>query len=420
MKKSLLLRLLLNLVFTCSVLIITLPVNAQQQAGTQPDLDELFLQAQQLAHSQQALAARGVCMQILSYNQKYHDASILMARTHAWEQSYEQAKTILAEVLADDQQNISAIDAMADVQFWSGEYRQTIYYLDQALAIEPNNYQLMFKKAQALYYLEDYTPAIVLLNTIVEQDPTLQDARDLLAIIMEQRMRNQIGAGYRIDFFDNQDPWHLAYLEYGRRFQGFGTAIARVNHARRFDNTGLQFEVDAYPNLAPGSYLYLNAGYSPDHDLFPQYKAAAELFHRLPTDFEASVGFRILTFADNDLLIATGSISKYYQRYYFSFRPYFNFTSVGPNSQSYFVTARRYFSSPLHHLSLILGTGFSADQDALLGAEIYNLSSNTILLQYQQNITNSFLIKAGAGFQHYSQGIWGNKYSFELGLVYLF
>lgn len=386
----------------------------------QPNLDEMFIQAQDLAFDQQGAAARALCLQILDINADYHDASILIARTNAWEESYDQATLILEGVLAKDAGNNQALSAMADVQIWAGNYSGAIEYLDRALENQPENIDLLYKKAQALNFLEDYTPAIVLLNQVLDIDPSHAGAKDLLASIENNKKVNFIGAGYRGDYFDNHSPWHLYFLEYGRNTKALGTIIARVNYAQRFNQSGFQFEADAYPILAPGTYLYLNAGYSPDDHVFPRYRAGFEIFQQLPSAFEASLGFRLLTYSQNDLLILTGSISKYIPNYYFSFRPYITIASIGPGSQSYFLTARRYFSSVHHHLSLTIGTGFSADEDALIGGELYNLESNKVLLQYQQKLSPAFLIKTGAGYQHYSEGVYGNKYSVELGIVYLF
>jgi YaiO family outer membrane protein len=393
---------------------------SQPPQPPQPNLDDMFIQAQDLAFDQQGEAARELCREILMIEPNYHEASILMARTYAWEGSFEEATNLLDLVLEKEPENMEALQAMADVKMWSAQYREAIVYIDKALINEPNNIDLLFKKAQALYELEDYTPASVLLNEILDIDPTHTGARELLDAIKTKTLRNFVGAGYRGDFFDHIDPWHLFYLEYGRRTRVMGPVIARVNYADRFGRQGFQVEADAYPTLAPGTYLYLNAGYSPDDFLFPRFRAGFEVFQMLPSDWEASLGFRLLTFTDNDLFILTGSIAKYYQQYYFSLRPYITFASTSPTSQSYFFTARRYFSGPDHHLSLIIGTGFSADEDALVGGELYDLSSNTILLQYQQKISPQFLIKAGAGYQHYSDGIWGNRYKAEFGVAYLF
>ncbi len=419
-KTRLIIPMLLMLVFMFYTLPVGATILAQPPQQTNNNLDELFVEARALAFDQQGEAARAMCRQILEQDARYHDASILMARTYAWEGSYEEASRVLEGVLINAPGNDGAIVAMADVKMWAGDYSQAIVYLDEALSSSPNNQGLLYQKALALNNLGDVTPAVILLNQILDIDPTHPRAEDLLESIQGDKLRNYAGAGYRADFFDNQRPWHLGYIEYGRRTRSLGTVIGRINYANRFNQNGFQVEADAYPAIAAGTYLYLNAGYSPDDDLFPRYRAGFEVFQQIPDDWEASLGFRLLTFARNDLMIFTGSISKYYKKYYFSLRPYITIASEGPGSQSYYLTIRRYFSGPDHYLSLMLGTGFSADEDALVGGELYNIGSNKVLLQYQQRVSINWLLKAGAGYQHYNEGIWGNKYTLELGAAYLF
>jgi YaiO family outer membrane protein len=386
----------------------------------QLNLDDLFFQAQDLAFEQEGASARELCLQILDINPDYHDASILMARTLAWEQRYEEASEILQGVISKDPSNKAALLAMTDVQAWAGNYKEAIEYLDKVIIGDPTNPDLLFRKAQMLNELGEYQPTVLLLHQILDIDPTHRDAKLLLSSIEVGRLRNFVGIGYRGDYFEMANSWHLFYAEYGRRTNALGTVISRVNVADRFGMTGLQFEVDAYPTLGPGTYMYLNAGYSPHEKLFPIFRAGLELFQKLPAAWEISAGLRLLNFAENDLLILTGSLSKYYKKYYFSFRPFYTLASNTPSSQSYFFTVRRYFSSPDHHLSITAGTGFSADDDALIGAEVYNLESNKVMLWYQQKATPQLIIRAGAGYQHYKNGVWGNKYSVEAGVAYLF
>ncbi len=404
------------------LLFIAISAGAQGQALPVPqlNLDDLFFQAQDLAFEQERSAARELCRQILEINPDYHDASILMARTLAWEQRYDEAAEILEEVIQKSPSNRSALMAITDIHAWAGNYREAIDYLDKVIVSDPNNPDLLFRKAQMLNELGEYQPTVILLHQILDIDPTHRDAKELLSTIEVGRLKNFVGVGYRGDYFEMANSWHLFYAEYGRRTNAFGTVISRVNVADRFGNTGLQFEVDAYPSLGPGTYMYLNAGYSPHDKLFPTFRAGLEVFQKLPSAWEASAGLRLLNFSENDLLILTGSISKYYRQYYFSFRPFFTFASNTPSSQSYFFTIRRYFSSPDHHLSVTAGTGFSADDDALIGAEVYNLESNKVMLWYQQKATPQLIIRAGAGFQYYKGGVWGNKYSVEAGVAYLF
>ncbi|HSV87932.1 MAG TPA: YaiO family outer membrane beta-barrel protein [Bacteroidales bacterium] len=406
----------LHIVFICFNAITVLAQAPQQNIN----LDSLFLQARQLAFEQYRSEAKELCRQILEVNPNYHDASILYARTLAWDQQFSEAAGVLEGVLRKEPFHEDAILAMTDVLVWSGNPNKALEYLDRILIRQPTNTSMLFLRARILNDLQEHLLASVILSQILDLDPSHTNARELLSRIDAGQMRNHFSINYRGDYFDLSAPWHLIFAEYGRRTSGLGLLIARINIAERFDNQGMQFEIDAYPTIAQGTYLYLNAGYSPDQDVFPEFRAGVEVFQRLPRLWEASAGARFLNFPGNNLVILTGSISKYLRQYLFTFRPFYIVPNVGDHAQSYFITLRRFFTSPEHHLTLTAGTGFPADADALLGAELYDLTSNMFMLNYQQKISPHFLLRAGAGFQYYPDGVWGNKYTFEAGIAYRF
>ncbi|HSV76027.1 MAG TPA: YaiO family outer membrane beta-barrel protein [Bacteroidales bacterium] len=397
----------------------TAPISAQSPTYN-INLDSLFLQARELAFEQNRVAARALCRQILEINPDYHDASILYARTLAWEYQYTNAAIVLQSVIGKDPVHEDALLALTDVMVWSGNFSEAIRYLDRVLVRQPTNTGLLYRKASILNLQEEGLMASVVLAQLLELDPTHAEARRLLTAVQTGWMQNHFSINYRGDYFDQSSPWHLVFAEYGRRTSALGLINFRLNMAERFDNQGLQFEIDAHPILSQGTYLYLNAGYSPHQEVFPEIRAGLELFQKLPRHWEISAGARFMSFPGNDLLILTGSINKYFHKYLITFRPFYTIPTVGEHAQSYFLTLRRYFTSPDHHLTLTAGTGFAADADALFGAEMYNLESNLVMLNYQQKISAQFLVRVGGGFQYYPDGVWGNKYTFEAGVVYRF
>ncbi len=411
----------------------------QAQPTPKEDPDGFYFRARELALDGQYEQAREICNEILESYPHYHDVKVLKARTYSWEGEFVKSNDLLREVLKEEPGHKEALYALIDLQMWYSDYQEALKFLDIALANEPNNTHLLYRKALALKETDDELAAVVLLNQILTLDPTYSDAKDLLDDIEITRLRNHIGVGYRgLHFLQsptNAKPWHLVYAEYGRRTRPMGPVMLRANYAIRpdIDMTSLQIEVDAYPTVRPGTYLYLNAGYSQDRKLFPITRFGFELHQALPASWEVSGGFRILNFDETesliitkDLLIITGSLSKYYKKYYFSLRPYFSFSSAGddPNSSSLFLTARRFFSSNEHYLSLNVGRGFSADYDRLSGGQVYDLSGTMVeaLLTYQQLLSNRFLYRVGAGYKVYNDDdvLYGNPFVFEGALLYRF
>jgi YaiO family outer membrane protein len=413
-------------------------ISIQAQPTAKEDPDGTYFRARDLAFEGKYEEARELCNQILEVYPEYHDVKVLKARTYSWEGEFIRSNDLLREVLQADPGHDEALYALIDLQIWYKDYEEAVKYLDIALQDDPNNLHLLYRKALALKETGDELAAVVLLNQILDMDPTYTDAKDLLDTIETNRLLNHVAVGYRGIYFLQSTieakPWHLFYTEYGRRTRRMGPVILRANYAVRpdIDVTSLQIEADAYPTVRPGTYLYLNFGYSQDRRLFPITRFGFEVYQALPSAWEFSGGFRILNFDETesliitkDLLIITGSLSKYYKQYYFSLRPYFTFSSVGddPNSRSLFFTARRFLSSNEHYLSLTVGRGFSADFDRLSGGQVYDLSG-TILeatLSYQQRLSNRFIFRAGAGYKlYYDNVLYGNPFVFEGSLLYRF
>jgi YaiO family outer membrane protein len=413
-------------------------VGVQAQPTAVEDPDGMYFRARDLAFEGKYEEARELCTQILQAYPTYHDVKILKARTYSWEGEFVRSNDLLREVLQADPKNKEALFALIDLLIWYSDYEEAIKFIDVALNDDPNNTHLLYRKALSLKETGDELAAVVLLNQILDLDPTYTDAKDLLDTIETNRLLNHVSLGYRgIHFLQSPvdaKPWHLFYGEYGRRTRRMGPVILRANYAVRpdIDVTSLQIEADAYPTVRPGTYLYMNFGYSQDRRLFPITRFGFEVYQALPASWEFSGGFRILNFDETeslivtkDLLIITGSLSKYYKQYYFSLRPYFTFSSVGddPNSRSLFFTARRFLSSNEHYLSLTVGRGFSADFDRLSGGQVYDLSGTLMeaMLSYQQRLSNRFLLRAGAGYKLYSDDVqYGNPFVFEGSLLYRF
>lgn len=395
------------------------------RGSANPDIT--FNRARDLANNQLYAQARELCKEILRTHPEYHDAAILKARTYAWEGSYDDARVILKELREKVPGNRDALYALIDVEMWSKNFEDAMRYIDIALVDHPNNTHLLYRKALALKESGDETAAVVIINQILDLDPTYREAKDLLNTIETTRYLNHIGLGYKGYYFieSEGDPWHLFYAEMGRRTRVFGPTVLRTNVANRYGINDWQIELDAYPTVRPGTYLYLNAGVAPESEIFPFTRFGFELFQALPSSWELSAGFRLLNFDNKDLLILTGSLSKYLKKYYFSFRPYFSFSSDGsdPDAQSYFLTLRRFFSTSDHYLNLMLGRGFSADFDRFIGGEVYDLGGTLFeaMLTYQHRFSQRFLLKAGVGYKFYdSDVLWGNPVIFEGGLIYRF
>ena len=162
-------------------------------------------------------------------------------------------------------------------------------------------------------------------------------------------------------FSGTTEAWQQASLSLFHR-AAFGTAIARVNEARRFGESGLQVEAEAYPRLTASTYAYLDVGYS-GSPVFPAWRSGVELFTALPRAWEVSGGYRQLRFTGAQVTLLTGSVGRYVGDYWFSLRPWVR-TGTAATSASASVAARRYGADADHFVGLRAGLG-SAPGDQL-------------------------------------------------------
>lgn len=328
------------------------------------NVDAAFQEARELAFEGKYRASRQLSRQILAQVPDYHDVRVLLARTYAWDNSFRNARTELSYVLERDPENIDALSARIDVERWSGNYRTALQFANQAILLSAENPDLYVTRALILTELNQYSIAIENLNTADRLDPNRDDVRTLRETIRNDQQRNMIVAGLtRDDYNVDLDSRERLYFEY-HRLTNHGPIIGRVNIDHRFETVGYQFELDAYPRFSNNWYSYLNVGYS-SSILFPEFRAGLELYRVLPRGFEASIGARFLQFDKDDVLIYTGSLSKYWRAWFFTMRPFLTPRDSGLNAAFNFI-ARRYFGNPETYASFIGGVGFSPDERRLL------------------------------------------------------
>ena len=122
---------------------------------------------------------------------------------------------------------------------------------------------------------------------------------------------------------------------------GFGSFSFTGSQADRYP-ADRQYEIELYPRIRPGTYMYLDGGWSPDAILHPEYRAGAHLYQSLGRGFEASIGMSRLGFGDG-INIYIGSLSKYVGRWLFTGQVFVTPKDFGTNA-SYHVAFRRYLT----------------------------------------------------------------------------
>jgi YaiO family outer membrane protein len=384
-----------------------------------------YEEARNMAFNGERAKARQLCKAILAkgFNS---DVALLLGRTYAWDGMYDSTRVVLNQVLDLNAGNMEALDAFADVEYWSGNYDKAIEYCDRALKKEPGNEDFMLKKARIQHSAEKYEEAVETLEELVAKNGTNAEALKKLQEFRLDVMKNRIRLNYTIDQFDqsfNRDPWQVWALSYGRKTK-LGTVLARVNMAKRFGETGFQYEVDAYPKISENNYGYLNYGFS-QSDVFPENRIGAEWYHNFPKAFEGSLGLRTLFFSNSDVTIYTATFGKYISNYWLSLRSFVT-PGSGGTSVSGFLQMRRYFSDPENYFGLRLGYGVSPDENQNLvnpdSSSRLKLKTRSVRLEFNHLINHVWIINPFVvwGSEELQSGKFSGYYTIDISITRLF
>jgi YaiO family outer membrane protein len=233
-----------------------------------------------------------------------------------------------------------------------------------------------------------YHPSVLDLEQFrMELSQALHEGKTVGSLLKWSPNENEVKTEFRIStaaqsrlFTSFYDPQFQNSLSGIMNYEK-GSIHLRANYAYRFEENALQLESDWYPKLNEKSYLYVNYGYS-GTALFPTHRGGLEYFTNLPKAWEASVGGRFLSFADNNVPIYTASVGYYYGNYYSSFRGFFVPKKQGNPGISTSFRTRKYLKTAFQYLDLELGAGYDTDfQQQFLNGE---LATQTQLYIQQQ------------------------------------
>ena len=377
-------------------------------------VDDLFQQARQLAFDGKRKEARALCMTVLERSPEYHDARLLMGRTYAWDGDYEAARREIKAVVEIKPDYADARDALIDVELWSGNPEDALRYADEGLERKPDSDQFLYKKARALKAMGDLKGASEAARRSLEINPDHKEARALLESLKESSQLYKMAIDYSYDAFDKTfDPWNQVSVSLTRR-TSFGPLIGRVNYAHRFGISAVQYEVDAYPKIRPGTYAYLNAGYS-SSSIYPKYRFGGEIYQGFRRGFDASIGIRHLQFSSGNVNIYTGSIGKYYGNYWISFRPFITPGDVGV-SQSGTVLLRRYFEDSDNYVTLSFGAGSSPDE-RYTTLDQFRLRSQKAGVDFRKKFGRSVIGSAYFGLTNQEIGFGQSRKRYSFGFA---
>lgn len=329
-----------------------------QQRTFNGDPDRAFEVARNLAFNKQRKQAQDSLLFILTKYPDYHDIRAFLGSTYSWDGSYKLAQKEFMYVLKKDPKRKDTWIAAINNELWGGSPFRALEYSKEALKHFPNDTEILYKKASSEENSNNPEEALITVDLILELEPNNQKTLDYRERLVLELSYNVVGVKGSVSLYsDIYDPAQYYGIKYSRRTK-YVSVLAKLNHSRRFETEGFQFEVDLYPKIARGLYAYLNVGFS-GTELFPSVSYGAELHKSLPKSFEMSLGFRALKYSSMTY-IYTGSVTWYTGNSYWSFRPYITPGNPGA-SMSGTINYRKYRSDADNYLSFAFGMGFSPE-----------------------------------------------------------
>lgn len=382
--------------------------------------DELFKQARSAAFdSKNYPLAISLSKQALIKSADYIDIEVFLGRIYSWTSKQDSARMIFEPALNKHPGNEDAAFAYGSMEYWNNNSVKALAIVNGGLSYHPASPDLLLLKAKVLNDLRRYKAADSTVNILLVQDPKNSDARALADRVKDNASINKISLGYDYIHFDKQfsDPWQIVELDYSRQ-TSIGSIVGTINYANRFNESGLQYEVDAYPHISKIFYAYVSAAYSNKEGVFPTDRLGFSLYANLPKSFEGELGFRYLNF-NGPTWIYTAALGKYYDNFRFSLRTYLT-PSFNTVSRSYSLDVRYYTRGANDYFSLSLGTGVSPDDPRniilLNNGSNYRLRSHNIAAGYRKtHKLNTFIITASLQNQEYRFQTFGNQTDIGIG-----
>ena len=336
-----------------------------QQKNFKGDPDKSFENARKMAFNQQRKQAQDTLQLILTKYPNYQDIRIFLATTYSWDGDYIKARKEFAAILDKDSNRKDTWIAAIKNEIWGDTPFIALEMSNKALEIFKLDPEILYLKAKAQEKTSNPQEALATIQLAINQNPADQNAKDYKSSLINSLSQNTIGINSSIDLYSKTfDPMQYYVLKYARQTK-YGSIITKVNFNRRFNENGIQYEVDMYPKISKGLYAYANLGFS-NSFLFPDVRYGAELYKSLPKSFEVSLGFRSLKYTTTTN-IYTGSVGWYKGNSYFSFRPYLTPGDKGI-SKSGTLTYRNYGSDADNYVGISAGIGFSPENNQ------YNIS----------------------------------------------
>jgi YaiO family outer membrane protein len=311
-------------------------------AGPASGQDDVITRARVADSAGQRAEALAMLKSHLASSPNDVDARLVFGLMLSWDKRYDEARTELRQVLLQAPDYKDARVALMNVDWWSGRTSEA-----SDLAVH-----------------------------ILKGDPGDPQARFLRQRLDARTRPWRVTTDYSLDAFnDGGESWHEFAISIARETPS-GPIFVRGTNATRFGHRDQLIEVEAYPSFRPGTYAYVNVGAATRRDLYPDYRAAFDLYQVVGRGLELSGGYRRLQFS-TPVSIYVGTATKYLGQWALLERV--SFVPGGESDAwSFHTESRRYLGGAgTSFLAAAYSYGFNREEPRGLGDSI-RLRTNTV------------------------------------------
>ncbi len=321
------------------------------------------------------------------------DVAVLIANVFSWKGDQQTAADWLIKARKSGCQSADYWDCYLNVLLRQSNFRALLTVCEELESTNSYNdsLNLLKKQLQAYEGLKMYQEALdVLKRKRYENFKEEEWVRSFKTGLSLSTQRHALLVHYLLDRFTGTATHQYASLGYQFKPDRNSYSL-QLNYASRFGMNGLQLETSNYLMLGEKKYLYVNYGFSPSDNLFPEHRGGLEYYFSPVVAWEASLGARALYYpmaVQQLVCIFTAHTGWYTGNHWISLRP---FWVVRPGAQSVsLITKYRYYgASAVDFWGAELGVGNSPD-DVLTTSQ----SNFNELMAYRLRLEKSFRISS--------------------------
>lgn len=228
------------------------------------------------------------------------DVRTALARVLSWDKQYDSAIQQYESVLREDGTNREALQGLADTLFWSGAHQEAL------------------QQYARLYQLTgDEAVAARMRNITAGLEASPQAPLGLRDTTIRLPFRDYLKVGYGQYSYSRGIQDERTVLFEAAKSLGAQTLIARIEPVNRFGFHDTVLSAEGYSPLWRRAWGYLAAQGTVNPDFSPKYSVAGEvsqglgLVHPVLTMFEASFGYRYLSYKTDDIHLLSPGITVF-------------------------------------------------------------------------------------------------------------